>query len=95
MVFIVWRKLEGEKAECSKFAKLCDKAESICMQWGVIPKQVCAGQKEMEDNGGNEEESHRVQYYWGQRDRAGGSVNATSRPLWYCEAATAVAPGRS
>ena len=40
------------------------------------------------------EESHRVQYYCGQRERAGGSVNATLRPLWYCEAATAVAPGR-
>ncbi len=44
-----------------------------------------------EDNGGEEEESHRVQYYCGQRERAGGSVNATLRPLWYCEAATAVA----
>lgn len=35
-----------------------------------------------------------VQYYCGQRERAGGSLNATLRPLWYCEAATAVAPGR-
>lgn len=46
------------------------------------------------DNGGEEEESGGVQYYCGQRERAGGSVNATLRPLWYCEAATAVAPGR-
>lgn len=50
-----------------------------------------------QDNGGEEEEeeekeeSHRLQYYCGQRDRAGGSVNATLRPLWYCKAATAVA----
>lgn len=35
-----------------------------------------------------------VQYYCGQRERAGGSLNATLRPLWYCEAAAAVAPGR-
>lgn len=35
-----------------------------------------------------------VQCYCGQRERAGGSLNATLRPLWYCEAATAVAPGR-
>lgn len=41
------------------------------------------------DNGGE----YRVQYYCGQRERAGGSVKATPRPLWYCEAATAVAPG--
>lgn len=47
-----------------------------------------------QDNGGEEEESHWVQYYCGQRERAGGSVNATLRPLWYCEAATAVAPGQ-
>ena len=47
-----------------------------------------------QDNGGEEEESHRVQYYCGQREREGGSVNATLRPLWYCAAATAVAPGR-
>lgn len=44
-----------------------------------------------EDNGGEEEEeeedSHRVQYSCGQRERA-------ERPLWYCEAATAVALGR-
>ena len=47
----------------------------------------------MEQDNGVEEGSHSVQYYCGQRERAGGSGNATLRPLWYCEAGTAVALG--
>lgn len=42
-----------------------------------------------------EEERHQVQYYCGQRGRAGGSVNATQRPLWYCEAGTAAVQDES
>lgn len=38
-----------------------------------------------------EEEEESTVLLWTKRERAGGSVNATLRPLWYCEAATAVA----
>lgn len=48
----------------------------------------------MEQDNGAEEENWSVQYYCGQRERAGGSLNATLRPLWHCEAAAAVASGQ-
>lgn len=79
------------------------KEEEWCLLFGGgkrvrnISAGVSAAAKveEMEqDNAAEEEESPRVQYYCGQREKAGGSLNATLRPLWYCEAATAVASER-
>lgn len=46
----------------------------------------------MKDNGS---EPQTTVFQRTKRERAGGSVNAAHRPLCYCEAATAVAPGPS